>query len=258
MSIPQFEVSHTTLQNPLCHDSYEGAVSLFLDGGDENYTFSKDGNNFSEESVFTQLAGGTHSFYIKEASGCIVKKDITIDAPEALKIIIDEKVDPICASDLNGVLKGNSAGGTGGRELTFNGVKTDIIDFDALAAGNYIVEIRDDNGCFYDTLMILETSDPIDVSIEKIDQADCILQTLGSAELSGGGGDGTLTYRIGNIENNTGIFSELVGGDYTVEIEDERGCTVTEEIEIPTLGKLDISIQRITAPLCYDLSLIHI
>ncbi len=253
-SIPQFEVNHNTLQVPLCHYSDEGSILLLPANQDETYTYSIDDNTYSEDPVFNQLTGGLHSFFIKETSGCVVKKDIMIESPEALGLVIDEKEDPVCASDINGVLRGDSKGGTGNRSLTFNGENIDVIDFDALSAGNYILEIRDANGCYFDTLMILETSDPIDLSIESIDQADCVLQTLGSASLSASGGDGILTYRIGSIENNTGVFSDLAGGDYRVEVEDERGCILNDRIEIPTLGKLDISIQRVTAPLCYDSS----
>lgn len=60
----------------------------------------------------------------------------------------------------------------------------------------------------------------------------CNNKNDGKITVTASGGTGDLTYSIPSESNETGVFTNLSGGNYTVTVKDENNCTNTSDLEI--------------------------
>lgn len=60
-----------------------GAVVLSGNDGYGGLQYSKDGTSYTSENTFEGLAAGTHTFYVKDARGCVNTQTQTLEAPPA-------------------------------------------------------------------------------------------------------------------------------------------------------------------------------
>lgn len=58
--------------------SMDGTIELFHTGGTSSFSYSLDGNNYQLSNVFTGLAAGTYSGYVKDSKICIGVLDIVV------------------------------------------------------------------------------------------------------------------------------------------------------------------------------------
>ena len=111
-------------------------------------------------------------------------------------------------------------------------------DPDALQAGNYTVTVSDDNLCSTTLEFSIFAPPAIQLSLEST-EPNCTDPNSGSITATAAGGNGELTFDWGGIDP----FS-VSGGDYTISVEDENGCTASEDISvnfavIPEEGELE-------------------
>ena len=74
------------VQDAACFGGAEGEVSISASGGIGPYTYSLDGVDFGVDQVFPDLAAGTYTLAVQDATGCIVTIDATVDEPLALTL----------------------------------------------------------------------------------------------------------------------------------------------------------------------------
>lgn len=75
----------------ICNGDSTGVVSLIGSGGIPPYTYSVDGVNFQQDSIFTNLLAGDHTFTIMDAEGCTETVDAFINQPPPL--LVDAGID---------------------------------------------------------------------------------------------------------------------------------------------------------------------
>lgn len=75
------------ITRPSCHGMSDGriAVEKVLDGMPP-YTYSFDGNNFTNSQAFNSLRSGTYEVLIKDAYNCILQKEITLLEPPMVAV----------------------------------------------------------------------------------------------------------------------------------------------------------------------------
>jgi len=154
-----FDNATFDVTRPSCHGMNDGSivVNQVLDGMPP-YTYSFDGNDFTEGKEFSALQSGTYEILIRDAYNCILQKEITLFEP------------PMVAVEL-----GDNEFITLGQEITLTAASTisphkiewwndlgdsQIGEFDWIIqpneTSNYYVRIEDRNGCFAeDQLMVV-------------------------------------------------------------------------------------------------------
>ncbi|MFY7910334.1 MAG: PKD-like domain-containing protein, partial [Emticicia sp.] len=198
-------------------------------GGTPNYEYSKDGTNFQSGNIFTGIAAGTYTITVKDSKGCINSQPITITQNDPLALTTESSND--CTVGNNAII---TISGTGGKApLTYNingGSYGSTTTFANLAAGNYTVGVKDDNGCVLEKTLNVNTVPDLTISIEN--QNNCIVGNTGNVTVSATGGLEPYQFRIdgGSLGGNT--FNGLSAGVHTAEVVDARGCTKTINIEI--------------------------
>ncbi len=120
---------------------------------------------------------------------------------------------------------------------------TNTTQVDALSAGDYRVAVTDSTGCERTEVFALFQLDTLSISATT-SFADCTVEGTGIVTVLASGGVPPYTFRLNeDSPSNTGVFSELTAGTYTVEVRDSRGCDpVTTEVEVvlPTLFTLEL------------------
>jgi len=104
--------------------------------------------------------------------------------------------------------------------------------FTGLSSGTYTVVVQDQFGCQQtgSTITISQLASTITITSETSTNTSCSSGDDGTITILATGGSGTLSYSIDSgatFPNTTGMFTGLVGGSYTIVVQDTMGCIQT-------------------------------
>ena len=214
-------------QDVTCNGASDGSASVAADAGTGQppYAYSLDGGAFQPGGLFSGIPIGNHYVTIRDASSCIVMVPFVINQPEPLLGSVSEQTDVICFGDNTGSVSVTAAGGVPpyGYQLGSGPFQTNAT-FGSLAAGNYIITIRDANNC--DFMLPVTINQPESAMNGTITVAAirCFGESNGSLDLSVTGGTLPYTFLWSNGAATEDIAS-LPAGNYSVTITDANGCT---------------------------------
>ncbi len=260
-------VADPTITPPTCNGDCDAEILLNPSGGNGGpFTFSwspvpTDGDGANPGVGF---CSGTVDLTITDASGCNYDTSIVILDPPALIVTVDGIVDASCNGMCDGEANAVVAGGVPG--FTFEwfdnttGLTTGITDQTAtgLCAGDYFVQVTDDNGCIRNSPIItINEPAPYDITVDTYD-ISCFGICDGAADIDISGGTPPYTFDWTTFPDGLGIgatdsISGLCPGEYQIIVTDDNGCssppTVVEVFE-PT--EITIAITG-NDPSCFDL-----
>uniref|UniRef100_UPI00163B3534 beta strand repeat-containing protein n=1 Tax=Croceivirga lutea TaxID=1775167 RepID=UPI00163B3534 len=209
------------------------------------FDFATNGNN----TVFTGLAAGDYIVVARDPNGCTDATDavLTITIPNPLTFTTTATT---CYSGANdATIQVNVTSGNGGYTFSLNGgpfvaptpANANTHTFTNLAAGNYTIDVRDDNGCTAPTQNI--TINPeLGVTATASNITACGTDT--TIDITGTGGDGNLVYAVvtDGVTPTAGDFAAAstatvnAAGDYDVYVRDNNGgasfCEASFDISI--------------------------
>lgn len=132
------------IQQPSCSNSCDGAISLSVtDTGTYEYNW---GNGFGNMNQMQDLCPGFYSVTVKDASGCLQTRNVSLFRPDSIVIAAISTV-PASGSNPGNIIVGANAGNYR-LEYSLNG-----INFQQSATlpinhnGNYTVFVRSESGC---------------------------------------------------------------------------------------------------------------
>ena len=239
------------IKNPLCFGQSTGNVRLISFNGSAPYYYK-----WSTGSTFDSIANVTSGNYtstITDNVGCqnIIKIEIKSPPPLTGKLLSTENVR--CFGEQNGSIKTDVSGGFSPYTYLWNNFNnTD--DIFGLKAGQYTLTVTDANGCKVN-FQAVEIKEPsiLDVKIDSIKAATCILGKNGFVKLKAFGGNDNYNYAWSHSEKSVNAFSDLVSGNYSVTLYDKLGCKATlPNIYIPYLNNdVPITLISINDNKCY-------
>lgn len=247
-----------------CNDEDDGTFTVDAAGvsggypgfyGEGDYTYSLYDYAGGDTLVTSNTTGSFMNLYdgyfyvtITDELECeaYATDTLWIDRPDPLEIDLEdsEVTHFTCVNAHDGILTVEVDGGTGNYWMAVNasanGLGTDIKasdwlpfsgsdtkDYVATETGEYIVFVKDVNGCMAgpDTFMVYEP-DPITLSIDSIKGVTCISDLDGYVEIDATGGwesegfSPSFVYSIddGDTWQGSPVFSGLAAGDYTVTV----------------------------------------
>ncbi len=272
-----------------CNGLNDGKILIDeVKGGilDSKFKYNIDGKNFiSVSEEYSGLNKGEHTLYIKDVeNGCKEQEVLkfSIEEPEELKISTIKTQDPICEKD-NGKISVEFSGGRQPyekrwlftpeeyKDLPNNEKPKNEDDYDnynqaatgdTLASGNYVISIRDVNGCEAKKEETLnEYKNPF-ISKKQIKDVSCfgdndgeititeVKGTSSVAKISFNDGATTQYTEINNSPYPSPIYkrSELKKGIYKIQLEDVNSCKSSEvEINIKSPeAKLEVNVDNIS------------
>lgn len=261
-TVPQlFKIHIDQTSNILCHGDENGTLQAVVSGGQGNMKYKWLDNNgnviFGAVSSLLKFSAGTYSVEATDENGISVTSlPLKISQPQPLDVNSVETVDINCYGASTGSADISVSGGTAPYiyQWSNGSSQQNLADVEA---GNYYVDVTDNNGCVHST------------SIISIKQPSAALQVTatGKNPLACGYSDGEITLDVmGGTSpysvmwyDETHQLSEvgfnikgLKAGVYRAVITDAKDCTITKSVTLTEPPALDITIECIGYISCYN------
>ncbi len=268
---PEIVISSITITEPKCYGSTDGSIVINASGGFpplSTLTYSiNGGTTFFASNTFTNVGQGTYNIVVKDLRNCTVASaPVTVNQPSELTITSLTVTTPVnCNGSSTGSVRVFIAGGTPlysyqwYYDQFFASPIPGQISADAtgLPAGTYYVKVTDINGCWKSGSITLTQPPAITGSGIVSTAVSCYGINDAIITVTATGGSGSLEYDLNglNIWNNTGVFSGLGAGTYSIRVRDALAvsCIVNlQDVVITQPSELLVSVTSQANVLCFD------
>ncbi|NVJ45745.1 MAG: SprB repeat-containing protein, partial [Cytophagia bacterium] len=257
-----------TVTDIACKGENTGAIDLTVTGGTAPYNYAWSSGATTED--VSSLPAGSYDVTITDNNNCITLTGITISEPAAVLALTASNQNVTCNGGTDGFINVTVSGGTTPYSYAWsNGATTQ--DLNNLTAGNYSLTLTDANGCVETASYTISEPNALTINLSQTD-VSCFGEDNGAIDATVSGGTAPYTYNWSNGESTEDI-SNLVAGNYTLNLVDANGCTssasvtITEPSELTlssivtdagcnggTNGAIDLSVLGGTAPYTYSWS----
>ncbi len=249
-----FDASITNFTNISCNGGADGTLTFDVVNFDavNGFEYSVNGGGFSAPQTASPilvngLSAGLVTIVVRDVldNTCSVTLTETLTEPTAL-VAAASITDPFTCNNTGATITASATGGTPTYEYQLeDGVGAVLTayqsgtTFTGLAAGDYIVRVRDTNGC----------EDPIDAVITVVAPNNPTFTTTATACYSGAN-DATIQVDVTSLPGNGGFqfsldsgpwitptpstatsytFTNLAAGTYTIDVRDQFGCAAAQQ-----------------------------
>ena len=226
-----------------CSTMRNGNVEIVTEPG--VYTFTLNNSESNTSGVFTNLAPGTYALRITKDDGSEEETSFTVNDFSLNKPVISyTKRNPKCS--IKGQLSVNISGDGRPFRVVYNSQSypADHV-FSGLSAGRHHFDVVNQYGCVVQSDEILleqEECSPIIVSGVLVQQ-DCDFLARGRIQLVAEPSAFTYTYALADgRENNSGLFTNLEPGSYTVTITSAEGNSLDYHFTVPEYPYVPLSV----------------
>ncbi|MCB9256508.1 MAG: T9SS type A sorting domain-containing protein [Chitinophagales bacterium] len=244
--------------NVLCNNGSTGAIDMVVSGGTPNYNYS-----WSNSSATTQdlsgLSAGTYQLTVTDGNACpsVQGPSVTITQPAALTLSISSQTNVLCNNASTGAVSGIASGGTAPYTYTLGASSNNTGNFNGLAAGPYTMTVTDANSCpMAQTSFTITQPTALSASVlgGSVVDPTCVGLTNGGFTVSASGGTAPYTFTLGATSNNTGVFTGLAAGSYTVTVTDANLCSTTPVTQVLTApAAISVALNTVTDESCFGL-----
>jgi gliding motility-associated-like protein len=247
--------SGTTAIN--CNGDTTGLISMMSTGGTTpvTYTISPVATQ-SFPGIFSGLGAGTYIITGTDSNNCVALDTVILSEPSLL--VIDSVVStiPTCVPGGDATMTIYASGGTPPYLYTNGLIPTPGPDsvFMNQSAGSYNIEVVDNLGCLDTTTHIISTPGAPSWNTIVSTPVLCNGDANGTITLTTTGGSGAITYTISGAtnppSNTTGIFNNLLAGNYTLTAVDTNNCSITSSVMVGTPAALSYASASIDSVDC--------
>lgn len=250
---PQPFVSSANGVDPTCNGSSDGRIAVTVTGGTPPYEYSADtGITYQTSQVINGLFAGTYTVLVRDDNGCIdTVGTVTLNNPPPT-IIPNVAITPVSCNGLSdGSFTSTPSNGVPPYEFSLNGGSLVTNGtFNNLSVGTYVLIILDDLGCRVDTTFNITQPATLSAQISNNTGALCAGTATGTFTVTTTGGNPPYQYTLnGGTPQASNVFNNLAAGNYTIDIEDARGCqtqiftTITQPfvLDAGQLFRVDVS-----------------
>ncbi len=239
-----------------CFGDSSGSFEINLSGYTGNYTYEVfDATNTSilgpvnadtstNPLTVTGMPAGTFNVVITETDSpfCSTSGTVVINSPSDTLTLTASETSNVSCDDSQGIITALASGGWGDYEYELSGDATVAFSteniFTGLSAGNYVVTVRDAEGCLEAVNVTLTAPNPITATFTpSSNNLACFGDQNASITISNvTGGQGIdYIYTLNMIAPNTStsgpqssnVFTDLGPGTYTIDISDGNACFMT-------------------------------
>jgi hypothetical protein len=221
--------------------SCNGSVTATAGGGTAPYNYLW--NNGATTSSISNVPAGTYDIIVTDANNCTTNGTLSITGNATLNPSV-QITDLNCAGSNNGVITVTNANGIAPFEYNINGGAFQSSNvFGNLAAGTYMVGVRDAGGCSdFVTKAVLEPA-PLVVALDRV-LPPCYGATDGRIYILVSGGTGSTSYSWTGPGGFTSALqnpTKLSAGDYHVTVTDAKGCSNSLNVNLPSQPQIIIN-----------------
>jgi gliding motility-associated-like protein len=188
--IPPYQLAvQPSFNMPSCPGLSDGAINTILTGGTPPYANFIWSNNVNTQNNIN-IPSGTYTLEYDDANNCHYTGTYILQNPDTVKITEVDIIDPSCSGHSDGSLAITATGGSRPYEYSNDAGLNFSSDssFTLLPQGNYILLVRDDNGCM---------SEEYEAALIKPENCALIIYDAFSPDENGKND----VWHIGNIES---------------------------------------------------------
>ncbi|MDR9398661.1 MAG: hypothetical protein RI562_06330, partial [Salibacter sp.] len=229
-----------------CFGGSDGYVKVTSNGYAPTYIWS---SGSTGDSV-TNLWSETHSVVATDSVSCPDTLDVIVNEPPELMVNLLEGGSVPCYGDNQGMVSVEGQGGVGNYTYYWGNGDTDSTRSGLNVNTTHNITVTDGNGCQATASYTIFEPNELEVLTDSYNKNAGCENQIGAISVSANGGTSPFSYNWSNGSTSSGL-NGLSGGDYTVTITDDNGCTVTETYPV---YDLDVSITNLTPTLIANLS----
>lgn len=250
-----------------CYGDTTGKLEAIATGGRPSLTapnYLYEWRNVLNQVVGTSasiigLAAGTYTVYVTDFNtpASTIQQSFTITQPASPLTAAVQITNPILCAGGTGSLSVSASGGTPAYIYEWKNSANTVVGTTQivtnLSSGVYTCKVADANGCSITQTITLTSPTVLNATHT---QTNVLIygQSTGSITVNATGGTGAYTYILNNtITQTTNVFTNLAAGNYTVEVKDANGCTITLNVTITQSSALQVVVNQPVANqiLCY-------
>lgn len=259
----QFQVAQDITINPVvsniaCSGSSSGSITVNATGGVAPLQYALNSGAYVSANVFPNLAAGNYVIKVRDASGCIATRNVTVGSSVALQVSVAAKTNESCSATANGSVTIQASGGASPYLYSKDGTTylTSNV-FTGLVAGIYTFSVKDNNGCIGTVADTIKTTSKLLATIASQQHVSCFGGNNGSLTIGTAGSvvTGILMFSIDNgaTFQASNVFTNLAAGSYKVLVKDNT-CSISVNATITQPGDLTIAAVLKQAVSCNGLS----
>ncbi len=251
-------VAHNTIDptvgltgtNLTCNAVNTGSAVVNASGGTAPYTYSW--STGATALTINALSAATYSITVTDNTGCQTVKNVTLTQPTAVVAGTTSATPATCGANNGSVSVTTASGGTPNYTYLWS-TGTSGLSVSNLGAATYTVTVEDANACSV-TVMATVTNPGGGPTVSTSEtNLKCHADNSGTATVTATGA-GTITYTWSSGGATGPTETGLAAGTYTVTVDDNSGCAVTNLITLTQPAALVPGTATTTPAVCGNLN----
>ena len=250
------QIEREEFTNVTCSGEEDGTITVELSGGTGEilYAITPNLNQFDTVNTFTDLAPGVYDVIAQDERGCFIPFQFTIIEPSPIEISTVTLQNEVCEGSEDGSVEIAISGGTAPYRSSFNSnddnnFVADQTQFNDLAAGTYVIFVRDANDCESNIIVEIDPGVNLNATVLPIYECNGLVPdnrlevTLEDVSVSN-----DVLYNIDSTDLSTMIsspdFNGLAPGSHTLTIAHANGCMNIIPFEIQGFDPLSLTLEQ--------------
>ncbi|HMQ48631.1 MAG TPA: gliding motility-associated C-terminal domain-containing protein [Saprospiraceae bacterium] len=225
-----------------CLDPF-GTLVIEAEGGTGALEYSIDGIHFQSSPSFDGLEAGLYTIFVRDQEICQISVEAEVPLIGTAPVLSAQVSATECGLP-NGSVNLQVQGGVEPYVYAINGNESGgQVLFSDLAAGDYIFQVEDGQGCLDELSVSIATSEPVVLDLIQIKACG---PGQSSIQVVASGGSGSLMYSLdGQAAQGVGSFENLGEGNYQVVASDGGQCRDTMFLILPSVPVLRLEISDV-------------
>lgn len=222
----------STITNPSCAGSCNGAISVTATGGTGSisYTWSPGNPTGQGTPNVSNLCAGVYTLDVRDANNCLNSQTFTITSKTPITATF-VPVSPTTCGGTNGTVTAFVSGGTTPYTYTWTPSAQTSSVMSNVGAGSYTLTIKDGAGCTQ--TLIATLSDPTGPTVTVVSSsATCNGLCNGSATVNVVGTNPININWSPPISSTNSVVTGLCQGTFAVNVSDATNCLISQTITI--------------------------
>ncbi len=243
--------------NITCTGENNGQITIALSGGAGGYQYaiSPNLNQFDTINTFTGLAPGDYTLIAQDQNGCFEYLTYSLTEPTMLTVVATTTTPEICVDSQDGSITLEITGGTAPYSTALNSNDdADFVpnrrDFFDMAAGNYLIFVRDANGCSTNVVVDIEQGVNLNATVEPIYECSgAVPSNFVNITLEDDSVIGDVLYALDSVDpadfQLNPDFRNTAPGNHYITIAHANGCIQTIDFVIEAFEPLTLSLEQL-------------
>lgn len=214
-----------------------GRISVVATGGAPPLSYTLNGGEGRPEGVFADLAAGSYTVSVIDGSGCLRSLSLEVAPSEGVSLDTLWPTPSRCGEPDGSLLVEASGGSLPLRYSLNGGSPTDAPLFAGLAAGSYVVVVRDAAGCEDSQTAGIAPSSRPRFSQYVVQPSECT-EANGAIRFALSGGAGALRLQLDGqpLDAEARLVEALAAGPYRLVVTDSLACADTLRAQVQRLN----------------------